>query len=42
MGNHVVNISNTVNINSVTGQIIPGKIEGTNFAVILIGHSTTS
>jgi hypothetical protein len=42
MGNHVVNISNTVNINSVTGQIIPGKFEGTNFAdSILIGHSTT-
>ena len=42
MGNHVVNIGNTVNINSVTGQIIPGKIEGTNFSdSLLIGHSTT-
>ena len=42
MGNHVVNIGNTVNINSVTGQIIPGKIEGTNFTdSLLIGHSTT-
>tara|TARA_R100000654_G_scaffold61258_1_gene88160 strand:- start:297 stop:968 length:672 start_codon:yes stop_codon:yes gene_type:complete len=42
MGNHVVNITNTVNINNVTGQIIPGKFQGTNFArSILIGHSTT-
>ena len=42
MGNHVVNIGNTVNINSITGQIIPGKIEGTNFSdSLLIGHSTT-
>jgi len=42
MGNHVVNIGNTVNINSITGQIIPGKIEGTNFAdSLLVGHSTS-
>ena len=42
MGNHVVNIGNTVNINSVTGQIIPGKIQGSNFTnSLLVGHSTT-
>ena len=42
MGNSVLNIGNTVNINSVTGQIIPGKFGGTDFArSILIGHSTT-
>ena len=42
MGNHVVNIGNTVNINSVTGQIIPGKFEGTDFdGGLLIGHATT-
>jgi len=42
MGNSVLNIGNTVNINSVTGQIIPGKIGGTNFTnSILVGHSTT-
>jgi len=42
MGNHVVNIGNTVNINSITGQIIPGKIEGTNFEdSLLVGHATT-
>jgi len=42
MGNFVLNIGNTVNINSVTGQIIPGKIEGTNFTdSLLIGHATT-
>jgi len=42
MGNHIVNIGNTVNINSVTGQIIPGKIQGSNFTnSLLIGHSTT-
>lgn len=42
MGNHVVNIGNTVNINSVTGQIIPGKFGGTDFAdSLLVGHSTT-
>ena len=42
MGNHVVNIGNTVNINSVTGQIIPGKLEGTDFTnSLLIGHATT-
>ena len=41
MGNFVLNIGNTVNINSVTGQIIPGKIEGTNFGgSLLVGHST--
>ena len=31
MGNHVVNIGNTVNINSVTGQVVPGKFIGSNF-----------
>ena len=42
MGNHVVNIGNTVNINSVTGQVVPGKFGGTNFGnSILVGHSTT-
>ena len=42
MGNHVVNIGNTVNINSVTGQIVPGKFTGSNFGnSILVGHSTT-
>ena len=42
MGNHVVNVSNTVNINNVTGQIIPGKFGGTDFSNgILIGHATT-
>ena len=42
MGNSVLNIGNTVNINSVTGQIIPGKIEGTDFTgSLLLGHSTS-
>ena len=42
MGNHVVNIGNTVNINSVTGQVVPGKFAGSNFGnSILVGHSTT-
>ena len=42
MGNHVVNVGNTVNINSVTGQVVPGKFIGSNFGnSILVGHSTT-
>ena len=42
MGNFVLNIGNTVNINSVTGQVVPGKFTGSSFGnSILVGHSTT-
>ena len=42
MGNFVLNIGNTVNVNSVTGQVVPGKFAGSNFGnSILVGHSTT-
>jgi hypothetical protein len=33
---------NQIKTNSVTGEVIPGKVEGTNFSnSLLVGHSTT-